>query len=202
MQYVDFHTHDRRRHEGVTSVVCVGPGDDWSGLERVTVGLHPWHVTESWRNELPRLRSVAVRPEVVALGECGLDRVRADNWVWQLPCLEAQLGLADELGMAVVLHCVRAADVLLPMLRGWRGRVVWHGFRGKPQLAEQVLRAGIELSFGPLFNVESLRLAYGERRMWLETDDSGVDIRTVYDRASRALSISPTDIVLPGTWWS
>ena len=99
-------------------------------------------------------------------------------------------------------RAVRAADVLLPMVREWHGRMVWHGFRGKPQQAEQLLRAGIELSFGEHFNADSLRLAYGERKMWLETDDSILSIKEIYERASRALSISPTDIELPGTFWS
>lgn len=202
MTYIDIHTHDRQPHEGVTAVVSVHPDDDWTGLQHVSVGVHPWRVSERWREEVDAVRHAVGRNEVVAVGECGLDRVRGGDWTQQVSCFEAQLQLADELGKPVILHCVRAADALLPMVRGWCGRMIWHGFRGKPQQAEQLLRAGIELSFGPQFNADSLRMAYEERKMWLETDDSRISIREIYERASRALSISPTDIELPGTLWS
>lgn len=202
MQYFDFHTHRLESRQDVTAVVDVGLQEAWRGLPRVSVGLHPWKVTEQWSVDVEAVRRLAQRAEVRCIGECGLDRTCA-NWPWQRPAFEAQLQLAAELDKPVVVHCVRAADELLAVRRQFqRVEMVVHGFRGKPQLAAQLLERGIGLSFGPRFNAESLRLAFEDGRMWLETDDGDVPIEQVYERASRALSISPTDIVVPGTFWS
>lgn len=202
MQYYDFHTHRREQTPDVTAIVNVTAREPWTGLAHVSVGVHPWEVTERWREQVDEVRRVARRPEVVCIGECGLDKVRGGEWEWQMQCFEAQMVLARELRLPVVVHCVRAVDELLRLRRGFEDvPMVFHGFRGKPQLAAQLLRSGIGLSFGPQFNAESLRVAFGHGQFWLETDDTDVPIEEVYERASSALSISPTDLPVPGTAW-
>ena len=168
--------------------------------QRFSVGIHPWRVNVGWKHVFDAMVPLFQRSDVVAVGECGLDRVRGIDLSVQLDCFEAHLDLAESLSKPVIVHCVKAIDELLAMRRLHpHVQMIVHGFRGKPTLAHQLLQAGMELSFGPYFNADSLRLAYGERRMWLETDDSGWSIAQVYDRAASALSISPTDISLPGT---
>ena len=202
MTYYDFHTHRRETAGDVAAIVNVKAGEAWTDLRRVSVGVHPWHVTAQWREQVEQVSSVARRPEVACIGECGLDRLRGGVWEWQRPCFEAQLVLAREVGKPVVVHCVRAIDEVVAMRKKFGDvAMVLHGFRGKPQQAAQLLGQGFWLSFGPLFNAESLRMAFEAGRMCLETDDSGLSIREVYERASSALSISPTDIPVPGTFW-
>ncbi|MBR6482078.1 MAG: hydrolase TatD, partial [Bacteroidaceae bacterium] len=53
-----------------------------------------------------------------------------------------------------------------------------HGFRGGPKLAEQLLDAGMDISFGLHHNADSLRLT-PEHRRHFETDDSGVSLTDV-----------------------
>ena len=200
MTYYDFHTHQRQQAPDVSAIVNVGTDDVWEGLAHVSVGVHPWQVTEQWREPMATVRRLAGRPEVVTLGECGLDRVRGGAWEWQTACFEAHALLAREVGKPLVVHCVRAVDAVLAMKKRFADvPMVLHGFRGGPVQARQLLAHGIGLSFGPLFHADSLRAAYEEGKMWLETDDSGVSIQEVYERASSALSISPTDIRVPGT---
>lgn len=202
MQYFDFHTHRMELLPDVTAIVNVGVNDPWNNLPHVSVGVHPWDVGERWREQVERLRLRVQCAEVVAIGECGLDRVRGGAWDWQIPCFEAQVLLAQEFGKPVVVHCVRAFDELLAVRKQCGNvRMVVHGFRGNPTQARQLMAHGLELSFGVLFNADSLRAAYEGGKMWLETDDSGVSIQEVYERASSALNISPTDISVPGTIW-
>ena len=78
-------------------------------------------------------------------------------------------------------------------------KCIFHGFRGKPEQAKQLLQKGFDLSFGEKFNVDSLTLAWKAGRMWLETDESECSIEQIYQQAAKALCISPTDIVVPGT---
>ncbi len=54
---------------------------------------------------LPALRALAALPQVVAIGECGLDYNRDFSRPVQDAVFDAQLALAAELGMPVFLHC-------------------------------------------------------------------------------------------------
>ncbi len=61
-----------------------------------------------------------------------------------------------------------------------------HGFRGKPQQAGQLLRAGFNLSLGPNFNPETARVIPSDR-LHIETDDSPVTLKAVASAVQKAL---------------
>lgn len=169
----------------------------------VSLGIHPWWVDADWKTLFERMRQRVRAADVLFVGECGLDKVRGGNWSAQLVCFEAQVELAEQMGKPLLIHCVKAYDEVLRVCRTTRVRRIIHGFRGKPQLAQGLLNRGFDLSFGFRFNPDSLRLAYEHRRMWLETDDaSDGDIRDVYALACKSLSMSPTDLELPGMCFS
>ena len=63
-----------------------------------------------------------------------------------------------------------------------------HGFRGKPQLAKQLLRAGFYLSYGEHFNAESVKITPLGKLM-IETDESTKDIADIYQAISDIKSI-------------
>ncbi|HSW13870.1 MAG TPA: TatD family hydrolase [Solimonas sp.] len=97
-----------------------------------TAGLHPHHASE-WSEALgSEIRELASAPEVVALGECGLDYFRnlaphAD----QQRAFRAQLDIAVELGKPLFLHQRDAHADFLAILREYRPRlceVVVHCF--------------------------------------------------------------------------
>lgn len=200
---VDIHTHRWEQPEGTLGVVSCGVDDDWRRAAYCSVGIHPWDVDEAWEQRLDRLRGRLERGDgawrVVAVGECGLDRSRGGDWELQKACFGAQVSLAEELGLPLIVHCVGGWDSLMRMVRRCSVPVIVHGYRRNPALAQRLMALGVELSFGPRFNSESVRQAYARRRLWLETDDSGVGIAEVYEAVSRVLNISPTDIELPGT---
>ena len=99
-------------------------------------------------------------PQVVAIGECGLDRLRGAALEEQQRWFVRQAELAESSGRPLIVHCVKAFDVLIQLHRCLSPRAQWvvHGFRGKPQLAQMLLRAGMHLSFGKNYNEESYRL--------------------------------------------
>ncbi len=196
MNYVDIHTHRRGETDHI-AVVNLAPGEDFCEFRHCSCGIHPWDVKDDWPQQMELLRVSCMDKRVVAIGECGLDKLRGGDWKQQVACFEAHVALARELGKPLLLHCVKAMDELLLMCRGVKS--VWHGFRGGPNQAVQLLREGLDLSFGEHFNADSLLLAYEQRRLWLETDDSALSIEAVYERACKVLSISPTDLELPGT---
>lgn len=176
----DFHTHNPYAAPGTAIInvpreallhpetFCPAEGGLYSA------GIHPWWTVEAddvvlMLKNLPLLLS---RPEVVAVGECGFDALRGASLEEQERVFKAQVAMAEQRQLPVTLHVVRAYDRLLRMVKQLRPTTQWtvHGFRGKPQLARQLLSVGVDLSFGKRYNAESYALCPPHRRH-RETDD-------------------------------
>ncbi|MGB8711940.1 MAG: TatD family hydrolase [Onishia taeanensis] len=100
-----------------------------------TAGVHP-HDASGWTPELARAMAALHRePEVVAVGECGLDFNRNFSApTEQERAFEAQLGLAAESGLPVFIHERDAGRRMLEILHAWRDDVsqaVVHCFTGE-----------------------------------------------------------------------
>ncbi|GGY10830.1 preprotein translocase subunit TatD [Litchfieldella qijiaojingensis] len=105
----------------------------WPGLY-ATAGVHP-HDASQWNAELERvMRDLHREPEVVAVGECGLDFNRNfSSPADQERAFEAQLGLAVESGLPLFIHERDAGPRMLEILKAWRddiGHAVIHCFTG------------------------------------------------------------------------
>jgi TatD DNase family protein len=99
-----------------------------------TAGVHPHQAREASRETYAELRELAARPEVVAIGECGLDYDRdfspRDQ---QRACFEAQLDLAAEVRKPVFLHEREAHEDFWSAMSSWRPKLaggVVHCFTG------------------------------------------------------------------------
>jgi len=115
------------------------------------VGVHPSEsarVPESYRDEL---RAHARHARVVAIGETGLDffRDHAPREV-QERWFRAQLELADELGLPVVIHQRSALEPVLAILEEVRPAAggVLHCFDDDPRAAERAREIGFKLGLG------------------------------------------------------
>lgn len=115
------------------------------GVLHSTAGVHPHYAARCDENTIPTLRELATQPEVVAVGECGLDFFRdLSPREVQISWLEAQLGLAAELGKPVFLHEREAHESMAEVLRRTRDsfpRGVVHCFTGD----EVALRTYLDL---------------------------------------------------------
>ena len=188
IQLLDIHTHRLPPVPG-TAIVSVCPPDFRPEAGHLySVGLHPWRLGEEGQT-LDALEAALRHPQAVAVGEAGLDRLaKAPLTEVQIPLFEAQARLADEQGLPLVIHLVRCTAELLASHRRLRPQVPWviHGFRGKPQLADELLRHGLYLSFGEHYQADALRITPTDR-MFLETDESTAPIGTLCQRASALL---------------
>ncbi|PTU32328.1 TatD family hydrolase [Stenotrophobium rhamnosiphilum] len=104
----------------------------YPGKLYATAGLHPHHASD-WTPELGKLfRELAQQPEVVSLGECGLDYFRdLSPRQDQRHAFIAQLEIAADLKKPLFLHQRDAHEDFLSILREWRPRlsnVVVHCF--------------------------------------------------------------------------
>ena len=151
------------------------------GIELRTAGIHPWNAD---REDVSTI--VPLLGDVQAIGETGLDFVRGADRAVQLAAFRAQLALAHERQMPVVLHCVRAFEPVMRELDACRPRaVIFHGFIGSP---EQALRA-----FASPKTLESLRET-PLSQLFLETDDSDVPIEEIYARAAKVKGVTPEEL--------
>lgn len=112
-----------------------------------TAGIHPHDAERATPQDLQTLRSLAMRPEVVAIGECGLDFNRdfSPRDVQQQVFAE-QVKLACELQMPLFLHEREAQATLLAVLDSFGAAqlppVVVHCFTGSETELQVYLRRG------------------------------------------------------------
>lgn len=182
----DIHTHNPAA--GPDAIINVEP--DAAGLPpapcRLSTGVHPWRSEEAdtlW----PLVEALAADPRVVAIGECGIDRLRGASMEAQTRLLEQHARLAEATGKPLIIHCVRAWGELLGVRGRVRPTVPWivHGFRGGPGLARRLLDAGMHLSLGERFDPATAAIIPADR-LHIETDCSALPAEAIAERVRRA----------------
>lgn len=66
-----------------------------------TAGLHPWYL-QDWLHHFSTLEQVVAQPHVLAIGECGLDKLCATDWQLQLLAFTEQVKLAAYLRLSLI----------------------------------------------------------------------------------------------------
>ena len=180
---------ERARGAGVGHVVVVGTTVEDSeralALARArpglsaTAGVHP-HEAKTWSPQAAaHLEALLALPEVVAVGETGLDyHYDHSPHDAQRRAFDAQLALAAGLGKPVVVHAREADDDLAPLIREWGGRVpalVLHSFSAGPNVFDAGLEVGAYFSFSGMVTFRSWKLTESlvtcpADRLLVETD--------------------------------
>ena len=200
MDILDFHTH---RLDATGALIAVDPRrfDPQRGLW-YSVGFHPWDNVESLTDsDFDLLRQCAGHPQVLAVGETGIDRLRGGHLVEQGAAFVRHLQLAYALGKPVVVHNVRATQDILEARRSARlddVTLVIHGMRGNANVARTLLDAGCYLSYGPRFNPEALKIT-PPHRLLIETDDSDTPITAVASLVAQTLHLTVDEITTTAT---
>lgn len=158
-----------------------------------SAGIHPWYASEDY---LDILYTIAKQSTIVAIGEAGLDKSTQTPWELQNKLFQKQIELSESLQKPLIIHCVKAWTELLASHRIARPSVPWiiHGFRGKKELAHQLLHSGFYISFGAYYQPEAVPEVWNAHRLFIETDQNHIGIQTVYASISSLLSVSPEDL--------
>ena len=174
--YIDIHTHNPQAdHPTPTSA-----------------GIHPWHAASGLIDE-------AAMHSADLIGEIGLDYACDVDRALQEQIFRQQLSLAERLHKPVVVHCVRAFEPMMKILSEYQLRaVIFHGFIGSLQQAEQAIKRGYYLSFGQgAFRsprtIETLR-TIPLSRLFAETDESPICIEKIYEMVAAERKIEVAEL--------
>jgi TatD DNase family protein len=114
------------------------------------LGIHPMFVDQALDADLAILNRYLAHHQPVAVGEIGLDYyVTKQNQARQIAFFVAQLKLAKQYNLPVILHVRGAIDNVLKYLRQYHvvGGIA-HAFNGSLQQADQLIALGFKLGFG------------------------------------------------------
>jgi|GEM_PF-609406 len=214
------------RRKGIVKIITSSTSpEDWhftKGLSKkyreveYTLGLHPWFA-RSWKpDKIKLLLDANYSSNVIGIGEIGLDRFRKDiSSPNQIDIFRSQLEFACEKNLPVVLHCVRAYNELIEILKNTGvphcGGII-HDFSSGPQIAETLLDLNISISAGGYYAdtpsakaIEALKSAWPENLL-LETDSpdsrsrhggmikSPADTEYILDKISALLDTAPETV--------
>jgi TatD DNase family protein len=144
-----------------------------------TLGLHPSSSEQFSSDVIDKLGALAEQTGAVAIGEIGIDLFReGSNFELQRQSFEAQLSIARDLNLPVVIHQRAAADEVLAVLSKLPTsiRCVLHSFEGNQQLLKFGVERGYLFGIGGLMtrrSSDSLRELIKQvplEQMLLETD--------------------------------
>lgn len=124
-----------------------------------TVGLHPHEAQHDIGSTMALAR--AGHPRLVGIGECGLDYYYEHSpRSAQRTAFAAQIGLAHELDLALVVHARDAFDDLFDVLgsEGVPARTVIHCFTGDVDDAEGCLALGCDISISGVVTFKNAQL--------------------------------------------
>lgn len=141
------------------------------------VGLHPLYAGEAKQFDLDAIERLVSHDKVVAIGEIGLD-YHYDNHdkdkqkLW----FEKQVKLANKLSLPVCIHCRDAMGDCMEAVRRLRPQGVFHCFSGSAEMARQIVKLGMFISFSGVLTYKNARqlLEVAEEtpleRILIETD--------------------------------
>lgn len=202
--FVDIHTHSSRSFLGghVISIQNVALNNrEQKPQSLCSVGFHPWYgipLADSEPFEL--LKQETMNLNVVAIGECGLDKTINIPLDQQYRLFEPQVVVAQDVGKPLILHCVRAFSEILGVLDhfAFKNPVVFHGFRKNSILAKQLIEKGYYLSIGPHClngSQDELLKKLPLSSLFLESDvQDQISIEFIYKYVAKVRSIPLLDL--------
>lgn len=190
--FPDFHTHQKGTENSIFNIL---PGDGIPD-QYFSWGIHPWYLDGNWEKELEKIENASSNPQLMAIGECGFDLIQGPEPDLQMKAFTAQAALAKKLGLPLILHCVKGANLLQEFLKKNPDppAIIWHGFNQNLQIAESLLTYPVYFSFGKAIlkedsNAQKCLIQCPVERVFFETDDSRIPVSDIYQQASLLLGI-------------
>ena len=196
--FIDIHTHSANPKDGLIQIVNLDLRQPCPEQGYYGYGIHPWALDNAdfqVDEALNKLKENLQQPQVIALGEAGLDKFYADI-EQQIRLFERQIVLSENMKKPMILHDVKSHNEIIALRKKHRAKQPWivHGFNGTAQDAAQLIRQGIFLSVGESLlhpdrkiykSLKFIDLYY----LFIETDMAEIGIETIYEAAANLLEM-------------
>lgn len=190
-------------HSHISSADSIQSFDLFSSADKIenlySIGIHPWSTDSLKLSDKEIAETIEFhlsQKNCVALGECGLDKIRGAEINRQIELFKLQLDLAYKFNKPIIIHCVKAFNELITLRKEFRNGIwISHGFRGKKDLALSLERNNIKLSFGTHLlrdaQVQEAFCALNMQNVFLETDEQDPsDIYKLMEHAADLKNVS------------
>lgn len=150
-----------------------------------SLGIHPWYIDSAPAAQLDALHEHGKKDTILAIGECGLDKMCNTLWSLQEEVFRKQIAFANAVRKPLIVHCVRAHQECLKILKQEHVEVpvIFHGFEKHPTLAQQIYHQGYYISLGASIlsgKKDDLIRQAPLDKIFLETDDKSTKIVDIY----------------------
>ena len=199
--FINIHTHFATSDKNVFSIqnftqnewenaaFVIARNEATEGWHFASVGIHPWFLTkENGEKDLETLAELLKNPNVLAFGECGLDKLKGESLDLQTLFFEAQISLAEAVQKPLIIHCVRAFNEIIAVKKRLKPSVplVIHGFNKNEIVLAELLKNGFYISIGHAIlrgsdKFKKSVLTIPVDRLFFETDDKDVAIEDIYE---------------------
>jgi TatD DNase family protein len=166
-----------------------------------SVGLHPWHIGKVNPEEcFQAIDRVAEQKNMLAIGECGLDRLADVVFAMQEWCFKQQVQIAENHRKPLIIHCVRAYSDLIKHKKENKSALPWiiHGYYGNLETTLSLIKHNFHFSLGEqLLKDEAKHTIFRSipiERLFLETDDREISISEIYSLAAQILKLDENEL--------
>lgn len=201
--FIDIHTHHALNSDGFISIQSWFLQDIARQNDRsvpFSAAIHPWHATRFTAEQISEmLLNLIKQPQLIAIGETGLDKSCKVDFQIQKEVFELQLKFAEYYQKPVIIHSVKSWNDLIVYFKRVKVPVILHGYSEGVELTKQLIDLGCYFSVGksvlkitPRFR-EAIQII-PSTSLFLETDDSNVNISEIYQEVSKIVEISLDDL--------
>ena len=199
LKFIDIHTHIPKADDKILQIVNINLETLCPQESYCSYGIHPWALDKvdfQIEKAFALLEERVQLPNVIALGEAGLDKMHKESFEKQMELFERQIELSEVLQKPMILHDVKSHNEILALRKKHKAKQPWilHGFNGTEQDIKQLTGQGLYLSVGESL-LHSERKIYNSFKfidldyLFLETDMAEVGIEMVYEEAAKVLDI-------------
>ena len=201
--FIDIHTHTEESGENLLQIVNLNLDQPCPEQGYYSYGIHPWaldNVDFQTEEAFVLLEKRLQSPNVLALGEAGLDKIHKDSFEKQIELFERQIMLSETMQKPVILHDVKSHNEILALRKKHKAKQPWilHGFNGTEQDIQQLTGQGLYLSIGESLLHPERKISKSLKNiplemLFLETDMAEIGIETMYNEAAKLLG---TDVAV------
>lgn len=200
VEFVDIHTHgEGGANISLTNLAFV---DEPISNHIYSFGIHPWDIKDlNFSKAINEVISIIEsHKNIVAVGECGVDRAIKTPVEIQFQFFTKQYELSEQYKLPLIIHCVKAYSDFQALIKKLKPTQPWifHGFSSNAEIAKDLIARGCYLSFGKmLLNNTKVQNVFSNlpiESVFFETDNSAEKIENIYKKAAELRHICISEL--------